>query len=207
MLFESHHVRLASEYGIATLWLDFPGLPVNALDIARFDRKQASQIRIAGPTTSAVIADEGNYRINVRSNTDEIIIREGKVYLKEESVGSCHRISVGSVTDCGKKRHDNFDFWSDHRGEGKLYNGRMYVSMVTHLSRLRRIRFRNTGFWFQNPGQTNYTFVPFTSTLFHSPYGGNYSTVLTPRRPQMIRLDSGPRPFGRPGPQIARPQP
>ena len=35
MLYQSAHVRVSAEYGTATLWLDFPGDPVNALDLAR----------------------------------------------------------------------------------------------------------------------------------------------------------------------------
>jgi enoyl-CoA hydratase/carnithine racemase len=35
MLFESPHVRVTAEYGVGTLWLGFPGLPVNALDGTR----------------------------------------------------------------------------------------------------------------------------------------------------------------------------
>ena len=35
MLFESAHVRVTAEHGTATLWLAFPGEPVNALDLAR----------------------------------------------------------------------------------------------------------------------------------------------------------------------------
>lgn len=35
MLFESAHVRVTAEHGTATLWLAFPGDPVNALDLAR----------------------------------------------------------------------------------------------------------------------------------------------------------------------------
>lgn len=35
MLFESAHVRVTAEYGVATLWLGFPGAPVNALDLPR----------------------------------------------------------------------------------------------------------------------------------------------------------------------------
>jgi enoyl-CoA hydratase/carnithine racemase len=35
MLFESAHLRVSAEYGTATLWLAFPGEPVNALDLAR----------------------------------------------------------------------------------------------------------------------------------------------------------------------------
>jgi enoyl-CoA hydratase/carnithine racemase len=35
MLFESAHVRVTAEYGVGTLWLAFPGDPVNALDAPR----------------------------------------------------------------------------------------------------------------------------------------------------------------------------
>src|SRR5262245_22862824 len=35
MLFESAHVRITAEYGVGTLWLGFPGAPVNALSAAR----------------------------------------------------------------------------------------------------------------------------------------------------------------------------
>ncbi|MDY3559021.1 enoyl-CoA hydratase/isomerase family protein [Gemmata sp. JC673] len=35
MLFESAHLRVTCEYGTATLWLAFPGEPVNALDAPR----------------------------------------------------------------------------------------------------------------------------------------------------------------------------
>ncbi len=37
MLFESPHVRVSAEPGVATLWLDFPGRPVNALSPARLN--------------------------------------------------------------------------------------------------------------------------------------------------------------------------
>jgi enoyl-CoA hydratase len=35
MLFESSHLRITAEHGIATLWLGFPGKLANALDLAR----------------------------------------------------------------------------------------------------------------------------------------------------------------------------
>lgn len=35
MLFETAHLRVTAEYGTATLWLAFPGAPVNALNAAR----------------------------------------------------------------------------------------------------------------------------------------------------------------------------
>jgi len=178
------------------------------LDVAKFSSKQTPPITLAGDSESVIIADKGNYRINTGPTGDEIRVRDGKVIFKERSVGSCRRISGGTVSDCDKGRSDNFDFWSDHRGEGEVYNGRYTVSMVTYLDRLRRVRFRNSGFWFQNPGQVNYTFVPFTSQRFRSPYGGNYSTVLSPRRAQMLRIQTSDRPFGRiVGPTITRPQP
>lgn len=178
------------------------------LDVARFDRKQVPQITFAGTATSVVIAEDGNYRIDVKPNGDEIIVRDGKVHLKERSVGSCNKITVAAVYGCDSKRNDNFDFWSEHRGEGQIFTGRQYMSMVNHLARIRRARFRNSGFWFQNPGKTHYTFVPFTSTYFRSPYGGTYSTVLTTRRPTIRRLDMGnPLPSRLPAPQVARPRP
>jgi hypothetical protein len=180
------------------------------LDVARFEsaeREERPQIALAGTSTSVLIADEGIYRINIKSNGDEITIRHGKVMFKERMVSSCRQISAGTVSDCYKKASDNFDVWSDHRGEGKLYSGRDVIAMGAYLDRARRARFKNTGFWLQNPGKTSYTFVPFSSQRFRSPYGGNYSTVLSPRRVPMIRPDSRQTPpFGR-MPQIARPQP
>ncbi|HEU4507738.1 MAG TPA: hypothetical protein VFR78_05845 [Pyrinomonadaceae bacterium] len=176
------------------------------LDVAKFDSKETTPITIAGVSTSVVIAERGNYRIDASLSGDAITIREGKVTFKDRSVGSCRRIASGTVSECEKRRLDNFDFWSDHRGEGEVFNGRSTVSMSTFLDRLRRVRSRNTGFWFQNPGQTSFTFVPYTSERFRSPYGGNYSTVLSPRRAQLIRFESGDRPFGRfLGSPIARP--
>lgn len=178
------------------------------LDVARFERKEAPPIKLAGASTSVVIVEEGNYRIDSKPSGDEITIRNGKVMFKGRSVGSCRTIAGETVSDCDKKRSDNFDFWSDHRGEGQIFNRRGAVTMVTILDRIRRARFRNTGFWFQNPGTTHYTFVPFTSPRFRSPYGGSYSTVLSSRRVPMIRPDLRDRPYGRlPGPQITRPQP
>ena len=151
------------------------------LDIARFDRKQFPQITVSGPSKSVVLEDQGTYRIDVRSDGEAITVREGKVIFNERSVGACHRIAGDTVSECDKKRYDNFDFWSEHRGEGQMYTGRATVARATQLERIRRYRFRNTGFWFQQPGQMSYTFVPFTSLLFKSPYGGSYSTALSPR--------------------------
>jgi hypothetical protein len=176
------------------------------LDVAKFNSKETTPITVAGASTSVVIAGKGNYRIDAGPTGDEITVRDGKVIFKDRSVGSCRRITSGTVSECEKRRSDNFDFWSDHRGEGEIYNGRSTVSMATFLDRLRRVRSRNTGFWYQKPGQTHYTFVPFTSERFRSPYGGNYSTVLSPRRVQLIHSEGGERPYGRfLGSPIARP--
>jgi hypothetical protein len=178
------------------------------VDVARFDRKQSPQITIGGSSTSAVINDHGNYRIDARDGSNTITVREGKVVFNERSVGGCKRIDGRAIYDCDRKRSDNFDFWSQHRGEGELYNERGMVAMVTHLTRLRRYRFRNTGFWYQQPGQTSYTFVPFTSEFFRSPYGGHYSTVLSPQRTTMTRGDGRDRSSRRPrGPEIAPARP
>jgi hypothetical protein len=153
------------------------------VDVALFDPKRMPQIKVAGPATSVFIAEYGNYRIDAFASGDAVTIREGKATFNDRLLSACRRISAGTVVECDKKkRYDNFDVWSQHRGEGELYNGRAHVALASHLARLRQYRFRNAGFWFQQPGQTSYTFVPFYSLLFRSPYGGSYSTVLQ-RRP------------------------
>jgi ferric-dicitrate binding protein FerR (iron transport regulator) len=208
ILFPDMHLRLDSTSEVLFKQLSNDAISIKLLrgsailDVARFDRKQVPQISIEGPSTSAVIDREGNYRIDVKPNDEAITIREGKVIYNERPVGSCRRISGGTVADCDKKRYDNFDFWSEHRGEGELFNGRVTVAMATHLVRVRISRFKNTGFWYQQPGQTFYTFVPFTSVFFKSPYGGNYSTVLS-ARPGFNRIFTGPgpKPTFRQGPQ------
>jgi hypothetical protein len=204
MLFPDMYFRLdgSSEVFFKELSNDAVSLKVlrgsAILEIARFDRKQLPQITINGPSRSFVLDDEGNYRIDVRSDTEVFTVREGKVIYNERSVGSCRMIARDSVADCDKKRYDNFDFWSNHRGEGQMYNGRATVATATQMNRIRRNRFRNTGFWFQQPGQMSYTFVPFTSVFFKSPYGGSYSTVLS-ARPTGHRINLGvgpPIPIG-----------
>jgi hypothetical protein len=170
------------------------------LDIARFDRKLFPQITVSGPSKSVVLDDLGNYRIDVRSDSEAITVRQGRVIFSDRSVGACKRIAGDTVADCDKRRYDNFDFWSEHRGEGQMYNGRATVGVATQLARVRQYRFRNTGFWFQQSGQVTYTFVPFTSQLFKSPYGGSYSTALSPR-PVFNRIFLGAGPtfqMGRP---------
>jgi len=155
------------------------------LDVARFDRKQAPLITIVAASASATIAGSGNYRIDA----DKIMVREGKVTFKERLVGSCHTIAGDAVSECDKKRVDDFDFWSRYRGEGEFYGG---LSMDSYLTKERQDRFQNTGFWFQQPGQTSYTFVPFRSEIFRSPYGGSYSTAVSPRR-RLNRVNMGGR--------------
>src|SRR5215204_4104192 len=214
ILFPDMHLRIdaSSEVLFGELSNDAVSLKVvrgsAILDVARFDRKQASQITIGGSSTSALIDESGNYRVDARAGGNTITIREGRVIFNERSIGGCKRIDSGTISDCDKKLADNFDFWSQHRGEGELYNGRVTVAMVTHLARLRRYRNKNTGFWYQHPGLTSYTFVPFTSQLFRSPYGGNYSTVLMPRRTSVNRGNVESKPSNRRrGPEIMRPNP
>ena len=175
------------------------------LDVVRFDSKELPQITISGPTTAATIAGEGNYRIDSGPSNDAITVRDGKVAFNQRSVGSCKRISAGTVVECDKKRTDNFDFWSRHRGEGQMFFGRKMEATVIHLGGVRRHRFKNTGFWYQQAGQTHYTFVPFSSTRFRSPYGGGYSTVLSPRTLPLFRNEGRPPRF--PGSQSTRPIP
>jgi hypothetical protein len=198
-LFPDMHMRLdgSSEVLFKELSSDAASLKLlrgsAIVDIGRFDRKQFPPITLAGPSKSVVLDDLGNYRIDVRSDGDSITVREGRVIFNERSVGSCRRIAGDTVADCDKKRYDNFDFWSQHRGEGQIYSGRWAMSRATQMDRIRRARFRNTGFWFQEPGQMSYTFVPFTALYFKSPYGGSYSTVLS-AQPSRQRIFIGALP-------------
>ena len=170
------------------------------LDVARFDRKELPEIFIGGPTTAVAIAEDGNYRVNVRGR-EEILVRKGKVVLQERSIGSCRIIAAGNTSECDKKVNDNFDVWSQHRGEGQFFNG---TAMATRLAQMRRRRFKSTGFWYQLPARSQYTFVPFFSTYFRSPYGGAYSCALSPRSalihfaPRSIGPVRGPRIIGVP---------
>jgi hypothetical protein len=209
VLFPDTHLRLNASSEVVLDELSSDAIALKAVrgsaivDVVHFDRKQAPQIKIGGSSTSVAINDNGNYRVD--GNT--ITIREGKVMFHERSIGDCKRIDGEAISECDKKKVDNFDLWSQHRGEGQLYNGRNTVATVTYLARLRRGRFRSAGFWYQQPGQTTYTFVPFTSQLFRSPYGGNYSTAFAPRGTPVNRGDSGSRNPARRGPDILRPRP
>ena len=182
MLFPDTHLRMDQSSEVLFEQLSNDSISVKLLrgsailDVAWFDRKESPQITLVGPSATVVIAEQGNYRID----SNALTIRDGKVMFNERAVGACRRISSGNVSECDKKRTDNFDIWSQHRGEGRSYDGSVTVSMVTYLARLRHLRFKNTGFWYQTPGQVYYTFVPFKSVIFRSPYGGNYSTALSP---------------------------
>jgi len=168
------------------------------LDVARFDRKDFPEIFMGGATTVVAVAEDGNYRVNMRGR-EEILVRRGKVVLQERTIGSCRIIAGGNTSECDKKVNDNFDVWSQHRGEGQFFNG---TAMATRLAQMRLRRFKSTGFWYQLPSRTQYTFVPFFSTYFRSPYGGSYSCVLSPRHamihfaPRSIGPIRGPRIVG-----------
>jgi len=176
------------------------------LDVARFDRKLVPQITIGGSSTSAIINETGNYRIDARADGNTIAVRGGKVIFNQRPVGSCKLISAAGGSDCDKKSKDNFDYWSQHRGEGEMYNGEAMVAMVTELARLRQHRNKSAGFWYQRPGKTSCTFVPFTSQIFRSPYGGSYTTALAPRG-SLNRIDGGSSNPNRRRPEVLPPRP
>ena len=176
------------------------------LDVARFDGSQGLPLTFGGPATSVVIARDGNYRVDITPNGDEVTVRDGKVIFNQTSVEDCRRIIAGKVYECDKKRIDNFDFWSEYRGEGVFVERRRPARR--RLTTLRRDRFKNTGFWYRPPGQTTFIFVPFRSPRFRSPYGGHYSTVLTPRNMPMRAVDMENDPlFELPGLRPPRPRP
>jgi hypothetical protein len=211
MLFPDMHLRIdaSSEVLFDELSNDSVSLKVvrgsAILDVARFDRKLLPQITIGGSSTSAAINDTGNYRVDARDSGNTITVRDGKVLFNQRSIGSCKIIAGATISDCDKKLKDNFDYWSQYRGEGEMYNGEATVAMVSYLARMRQYRYRRAGFWYQRPGQSSCTFVPFSSQVFRSPYGGSYTTALAPRG-SINRIDGGgSRNPGRRRPEVMRP--
>lgn len=205
MMFPDLYLRLDSESEVLLEQLSnetiaFKVLRGSAiLDVAKIDRRELPVISISGPVSSAKIVEDGNYRINARPITDEVVVRKGKVVIQDRSIGSCRIISGNNTSECDRKVNDNFDIWSQHRGEGQHFDG---TAMATRLAQIRRRRFRNTGFWYRSSSKGEYTFVPFFSTYFRSPYGGAYSSVLAPRRAPMFLWEGrggsiirGPRPI------------
>lgn len=204
MMFPDLHLRLDGDSEVSLEQLSNELIAVKVLhgaailDVARFDRKEFPEIFIGGATTVAAVAEDGNYRVNMRGR-EEILVRKGKVVLQQRTIGSCRIIAGGNTSECDRKVNDNFDVWSQHRGEGQFFNG---AAMATRLAQLRLRRFKNTGFWYQLPARGQYTFVPFFSTYFRSPYGGNYSCALSPRHwviqlaPRALGPIRGPRPLG-----------
>jgi len=99
------------------------------------------------------------------------------------------------VSDCGKKRNDNFDYWSQSRGEGVAFNGR---ALASALLKRRKTDLRDRGFWYLVASAQQFTFVPFNLKTFQSPYGGEYSVALSSK--QMRWRMPMPRPLGNPFP-------
>jgi enoyl-CoA hydratase/carnithine racemase len=60
MLYESPHVRVEAADGVATLWLEFPGSPVNALTPARLaDMNRGLSAATAGPHVEVLVVRSG----------------------------------------------------------------------------------------------------------------------------------------------------
>jgi len=153
------------------------------LDVVKFDSKEPA-ITVEGPSISFSVAKAGNYRLNVESDRGKIIVRKGRAVIAGHSVGGCHEIDSGVESDCDDKPKDGFDIWSIQRGEGPAFDGR---PREAYLSRVKRNRTRSTGFWYLHPKAGYYTFIPFFSEGFRSPYGGRYSNVFSQDRMGLFR--------------------
>jgi hypothetical protein len=154
------------------------------IDAAVFNQKNLPPIKIGGMSTVATIVSSGNYRVDVRAQTENITVRDGKVNFSGRSVGGCRTIANGVTSECDKKRNDNFDYWSQSRGEGQSFSGRV---MATALVRSRKRELRDRGFWYRPVDSQQFTFVPYYTKTFESPYGGGYSVALAPSQlPRMM---------------------
>ncbi|PWT94586.1 MAG: hypothetical protein C5B55_02430 [Blastocatellia bacterium] len=149
------------------------------LEAAEFDRKRLPEFKIGGADIFAVVDGGGNYRWDVTSNAAQFAARHGKLRISEHTIDGCRRYQAGTQSSCAKRQNDNFDYWSEFRGEGVTGNGR---SLSNRYTRVRQRWLRDTGFWYHASSAGYYTFVPYSSTDFHSPYGGSYPVALSPRR-------------------------
>ena len=153
------------------------------LDIARFDPERLPRITIGGPSRSVTVVQAGNYRVDFKPNSEEITVREGAALFVGRVLAGCSRISVGPISKCDGKRSDNFDFWSQYRGEGTVYKPVRGAKGWTEAARLTLTRYhqlKHLGFWYRDAALGYYTFVPLYFKYFQSPYGGSYSTALSP---------------------------
>ena len=132
------------------------------LDVARFDRKEGPQIRTRrrrrrlSPSQTTEITGSISSQMAMRSRfaTAKCSSKDDRLAHVEKSPGKQFLIAIrrerqfrrsGVIIEAKASSYDGDDVsqWS-----------RIWIE-------LRRVRFRNTGFWFQNPGKTHYTFVPF----------------------------------------------
>jgi enoyl-CoA hydratase/carnithine racemase len=81
MLFESTHVRVTAEYGVGTLWLGFPGEPVNALDARRLRELDSALAAIErNPFLNALVvrsAKPAGFCAGLHPNVAEVADRAG----------------------------------------------------------------------------------------------------------------------------------
>jgi len=176
---------------------------VAILEASDFDRKRLPEFKIGGASAFSVVLSNGNYRWDINATAAQISVRDGRVSIAGRSMNECRRYTNGGEAECEKRRDDNFDFWSEFRGEGVTMNGR---SQTNRNARMRHRWLRDTGFWYRSPSVGYYTFVPYSSSNLQSPYGGSYSVVLSPRRSPMGLPDMR-RPFPRVDRTIVNPRP
>ena len=182
LLLPEVYLRLDGGSEVAVTELSFDAITLKLargaaiLDLVMLDPKRATPLTLAGPTVAFTIMRAGNYRLDVKSSGDEILVRKGRIVIAGQAVESCRRVVAGVATACADDEQDGFDLWSEERGNGA-------PGVEGPAARMRRIlngaRVQWTGFWYRQPKLGIYTFVPHHAYLdFRSPYGGKYSTVF-----------------------------
>jgi len=91
---------------------------------------------MTGIRANAVSGEVINQGKDARFPRNTITVRDGKVIFNQRSVGSCKVIAGATISDCDRKLKDNFDYWSQYRDEGEMYNGHATVARVIELTRL-----------------------------------------------------------------------
>lgn len=189
LLLPNIYLRIDGDSEVILPQLSYEALRVNVLrgsvilDVVKFNARTPA-ISVDASTHSFSVVKAGNYRVNVANTLDTTIVRKGKVIISGRELGSCRKLVAGVESGCDEKLRDSFDVWSIQRGEGQAFDGR---PMEAYLSRIKRNRTRSTGFWYLHPKAGYYTFIPFFSAGFRSPYGGRYANVFSQDRRGLLR--------------------
>jgi hypothetical protein len=156
-----------------------------------------SPTEIQTPQGNIVLNKKGLYRVNVRRDATELLVRKGEVRIagadgeikvkKNEvlTMSGSGGLTAQNKSSFDKNAQDVFDLWSRERAETlvafnrKLEDSGVETALDSYLSsnRYRSSRFSPYGLWVYDSAFGYRTFLPF-SAGWGSPYGFGYRSSL-----------------------------